>query len=307
MLHPETKEKIPLAFRMSMFMPSNLPITAGMLLSGTVRTLQLARHTLRLLCCSIRQCDRRCSRSLMLICWLLAVPFFSFGVQGPAQLFWQWLNQSYNAGFNYANRNASVPLDTKQLALSYGVATGVAVGMSAALGKVVNSIQQKVGGSGPQPLSLKLLMRGLPWMAVASAGMANAIAMRYKEGIDGISIYDEKGALQGTSVAAGRAALLQIALTRAALPVPILLLPPFILDAIRAAPGIGAAMARSAPVRLTVELSVFALFLQGALPFAVALFPQTGTIDAEALEPQFRDRKDADGNRISRYTYNKGV
>ena len=49
------------------------------------------------------------------------------------------------------------------------------------------------GAAGPQPFSLRLLMRGMPWMAVASAGMANAVAMRYKEAVDGITVYDGDG------------------------------------------------------------------------------------------------------------------
>lgn len=133
--HPDTGEVIPRVFRMSMFMPANLPISAGMLLSGT----------------------------------------------GPAQLVFQWLNQSYNAGFNYANRNASVPLDMKELGASYLVATGTAVGAAAGLGRVVARMQARVG---PRPsLGLKLLSRGLPWLAVATAGAANAVAMRYKEAV----------------------------------------------------------------------------------------------------------------------------
>lgn len=36
-VHPDTGEKIPLLGRLSMFMPANLPITAGMLLTGPVR------------------------------------------------------------------------------------------------------------------------------------------------------------------------------------------------------------------------------------------------------------------------------
>ena len=272
-IHPDTGEAIPLLFRMSFFMPSNLPITAGMLLSGT----------------------------------------------GMRQVFWQWLNQSYNAGFNYANRNATVPISMPQLAASYGVATGVACGMSFALGKVVERLQAGASGApgapgaagAPRPppsFGVKLLSRGLPWMAVASAGVANALAMRYKEGVDGITVMDEDGAVAGTSVAAGRAGLAQVALTRAALPVPILLVPPFLLDALAAAPVLGAAMARSGGVKLGVELAVFACFLQGALPFAVALFPQTGRIAAADLEPQFRGRVSAKtGRPVEYYTYNKGV
>lgn len=248
---------------MSTFMPSNLPITAGMILSGP----------------------------------------------GLPQVFWQWANQSYNAGFNYANRNATVPMDMTSLGLSYGVATGVACGMSYGLGRVVQGVQAGMGGGEgkPMPLSFKLLTRGLPWLSVATAGVANVLAMRYKEGVEGITVTDEAGNAVGTSVAAGRACLTQVALTRAALPVPILLIPPFVLDAIRSGP-LGAVMARSLPARLAVELSVLGVFLQVALAPAVALFPPQGSIRVEDLEPSFKGVvSPATGKPLEVLYYNKGV
>lgn len=269
-LHPDTGEEVNPLFRMCSFMPVNLPISAGMLLTGP----------------------------------------------GPAQLFWQWLNQSYNAGFNYANRNASVPVDMTSMAVSYGIATSTAVGMAWGLGRVVSKLQARVGagaplGAGgapaPMPLGVKLLSRGLPWFAVASAGAANALAMRYREGIDGITVFNPDGSPAGTSVVAGRACLSQVALTRVVLPVPILLLPPFILDWARGTRSLGPAMARSVAVRTGVELSIIAVFLQCALPFAVALFPQRGAISADDLEPEFRGRKGPDGQPLTTYFYNKGV
>jgi hypothetical protein len=48
---------------------------------------------------------------------------------------------------------------------------------------------------------------------------------------EGITVLDANDKPMGTSVAAGRHALAQIALTRVVLPVPILLLPPFLLGA----------------------------------------------------------------------------
>jgi hypothetical protein len=46
---------------------------------------------------------------------------------------------------------------------------------------------------------------------------------------------------------------------------------------------------------------VIGAFLQCALPFAVALFPQRGSIASGKLEPQFG------GRGIDTYYFNKGV
>ena len=214
--------------------------------------------------------------------------------------------QAYNSAFNFANRNASQPVDVAALAVSFAVATTAAVGAAAGLGRVVSRLQSRGGagaGGGALPLPALLLARALPWLAVAVSGSANVLAMRHSEALTGIEVFDERGAAAGTSVAAGRAALAQVVLTRVALPVPILLLPPFVLDAARAAPGLGAVMARSAGARAAVELAVLAAFLQGALPMAIALFPQTGAIAAKDLEPRFAEKY----GRDAVFTYNKGL
>ncbi|CAI5719050.1 unnamed protein product [Peronospora destructor] len=236
-VHPQTGETVPALFRLSAFVPVNIPICVGML---------LAPPTLK------------------------------------NTIFWQWVNQSYSAGFNYANRNASSEQDNLTILKSYATAT-------------------KAKRLSPSTRSFFGTM--VPFVAVASAGAFNAVSMRFNEFQEGIDIMDEHGDVHGRSVAAGRQSLGQVALTRIALPMPILLLPPYLFGVMKKTN----IMPNGKYPKLAAELVVLTLCLWGAMPSAVALFPQMGTISADNLEEEFQSRLDRHGQPIRHFLYNKGI
>ncbi|GAB0187896.1 sideroflexin-5 [Grus japonensis] len=117
-------------------------------------------------------------------------------------VFWQWLNQSHNACVNYANRNA-----TK-------------VGL--------NVLVQRANKF--TPATRLLIQRFVPFPAVASANICNVVLMRHTELEEGIDVLDSNGNIVGSSRIAAKHALLETALTRVVLPMPILVLPPIIMS-----------------------------------------------------------------------------
>ncbi|KAG6576568.1 Mitochondrial Tricarboxylate Carrier (MTC) Family [Phytophthora cinnamomi] len=251
-VHPQTGETVPAAFRLSAFMPVNIPICVGM---------------------------------------LLAAPTLG------NTIFWQWVNQSYNAGFNYANRNASSEQDNSTILKSYATATFVSCSMAVGLGKMVEKAK------GISPGTRSFLGKMVPFVAVAGAGAFNAVSMRFNEFQEGIDIMDEHGDVHGRSVAAGRQSLGQVALTRVALPMPTLLLPPYLYEIMKKTN----IMPKAKYPKLAAELVVLTLCLWGAMPSAVALFPQMGTISADSVEEEFRSRVDRNGQPIRHFIYNKGI
>ncbi len=121
----------------------------------------------------------------------------------------------------------------------------------------------------------------------------------------------------GTSIVAGREALALVAATRVVLPLPVLLLPPYVMDAVKRLPGVTEATARSTVARIALEVGasrdacddagVVGACLALALPAAIALFPQVMEIDAQRLEPKFRNLTDDQGRPITKLWYNKGL
>ncbi|XP_074677866.1 sideroflexin-5 isoform X7 [Strix aluco] len=178
-------------------------------------------------------------------------------------VFWQWLNQSHNACVNYANRNATKPSPTSKFIQGY-------------LGAVISAVS----------------------IAVASANICNVVLMRHTELEEGIDVLDSNGNIVGSSRIAAKHALLETALTRVVLPMPILVLPPIIMSILEKTSLLRSRPRMILPVQSLVCLAAFGL----ALPLAISLFPQMSEIETSRLEPEI-----AMATTSKTVVYNKGL
>ncbi|XP_063218925.1 sideroflexin-2 isoform X2 [Bacillus rossius redtenbacheri] len=120
----------------------------------------------------------------------------------PAVVFWQWVNQSFNALVNYTNRNAKSPTTPAQLGLAYVSATAAA--LVTAMG--CKSYWQRTAGP--------FLQRYVPFAAVAAANCVNIPLMRQNEILYGVDVYDDNGNKVGQSKVAAVKGISQVVLCR---------------------------------------------------------------------------------------------
>jgi hypothetical protein len=173
-------------------------------------------------------------------------------------------------------------------------ASTVSVCIAIGMGKVVKAA----------PLSTAtaaFLAKIVPYCAVAGANVFNVSLMRSGELTTGIPVKDEDGNVRGISKAAANSAVTQAAITRMVMPAPVLLLPPLIMQAV------DKAVKLPPRVRSAVEFTVVVGCVAGALPAAIAVFPQEASISVEKLEPEFRKLTTASNAPIHTLTFNKGV
>jgi len=214
-------------------------------------------------------------------------------------IFWQWANQSYNVAVNYANRNiGGEAMGQGAIAASYVGAVVASCSLALGLGAWVNKLNAQPSAG----VGVRVLRGAVPFVSVASAGVVNVVLMRRKEATDGIPVKDAEGRDRGISVRAGQQAVTEVALTRVALPAPILLFPPALMAIWDGTFG------RTRPTwRPIVQVPVITACLWLALPLAIGLFPQQSAVPAHKLEPQFHDLKDSKGNKIDTFYFNKGL
>lgn len=210
----------------------------------------------------------------------------------PAQvIFWQWLNQSVNVMCNYVNRSGAT-VEWSQVGQAYALAVGVSCGIAVGARKLVEA----------GPPVVKRLGIAVPYVAVVLAGGANVAFTRLPEMQDGVPIADADGNVLGVSKAAAVTSVTKTVLSRnVCLPIAPMLLPPLAMAAVRTVfplTGIAAVAAETA----FCGASIF-----GALPLAIAIFPQEIAIPTSALEPEFQGLRAKNGSLITQVVCNKGL
>lgn len=109
-------------------------------------------------------------------------------------IFWQWINQTYNACLNFGNRNASSETSTQQMVQSYFIAVGSSISAALLFRKILMPL-----GEGRSPFIQNLLRYATPWGAVALAGFCNFYSTRKGELVTGIQVKDTAGEVYGLS------------------------------------------------------------------------------------------------------------
>ncbi|KAJ8269458.1 hypothetical protein COCON_G00120650 [Conger conger] len=207
-------------------------------------------------------------------------------------VFWQWLNQSHNACVNFSNRNATKPTPASRFVQGYLGAVTSAVSIAVGLNVMIQKAQRF------SPATRLLVQRFIPFPAVAGANICNVGLMRHNELAEGIDVLDGNGNVVGSSKIAAKHALIETALTRVVLPMPIMVFPPMIMAFLEKLPLLQTHRRLVLPVHSLVCLVAFGL----SLPVAISLFPQMSQIEVSQLEPEIAKATDS-----KVVTYNKGL
>uniref|UniRef100_A0A8C7N2M2 Sidoreflexin n=1 Tax=Oncorhynchus kisutch TaxID=8019 RepID=A0A8C7N2M2_ONCKI len=195
----------------------------------------------------------------------------------PAVVFWQWVNQSFNAVVNYTNRSGDAALTTNQLTVAY---------VSATTGAVVTAL-------GLKSLAKRLpavMSRFVPFFAVAAANCINIPFMRQRELKYGIPVTDENGNRLGESVTAAKSGIIQVVVSRIGMAVP--------------------AMGNVLHGLLKLwfdKTSLLYFSLVFATPLCCALFPQKSSMTVSSLEPDLQERIRQNSPHTTTVFFNKGL
>jgi len=185
-------------------------------------------------------------------------------------IFWQWFNQSFNAGLNYGNRNPSSTYTNKDLAVGYFAAVSSSIGVALLLRKMFSGVSSRMSGS-----KLILINSFVSAVASGSANFMNTFSMRYKEVENGINVYADENLTQkvGISKVSAKKAVVETALSRVCLSFGCLMSPAvvfYMFERMGKYP-------QSRALKVPFEISVFLFGVMVSLPLSIAIFPNTGS------------------------------
>jgi len=208
----------------------------------------------------------------------------------PAVVFWQWLNQSFNAVVNYTNRSGDKPIPNKTLAMAYVGATGGALTVGLGFNALTKSLPPIFG-------------RYVPFLAVATANCINIPLMRQQELFDGVPVTDADGNRLGISQKAASQAVGLTVFSRVTMALPGMCITPIIMNYLD-----GKKFMKKMPqLASPIQVGLVGLILVFATPLCCAIFPQTSSLAVASLEPELREAIMKKNEDITHVYFNKGL
>ncbi|XP_056430837.1 sideroflexin-1 isoform X1 [Hyla sarda] len=208
----------------------------------------------------------------------------------PAVIFWQWINQSFNAIVNYTNRSGDAPITGSQLGTAYVSATTGAVATALGLNALTKHVSPLIG-------------RFVPFAAVAAANCINIPLMRQRELKYGIPVTDENGNRIGESANAAKQAITQVVVSRILMAAPGMAIPPFIMNSLEKK----AFLKRFPWMNAPIQVGLVGFCLVFATPLCCALFPQKSSMSVSGLEPELQAHIKENSPGLERVYFNKGL
>ncbi|XP_053477685.1 sideroflexin-4 isoform X2 [Ictalurus furcatus] len=199
-------------------------------------------------------------------------------------LFWQFILQSYCAGFNHANRNATATpnkLSLKQALLITGTVT-----YSTFAGALPQIIIQRLAVSSSSAQAFCRSVLPVPLSACLAA--FSVFVVRSEESENGIKVFDSSGNSVGVSKEAAFKAVKETAISRAALFGITAVVPNLLVLLLKRTKLAQRNPMMLAPVR---HIST-AIALGLMIPVSFSLFPQLGKIKKEHLEKELQSLTD---------------
>ncbi|GAB6031576.1 Sideroflexin-2 [Chamberlinius hualienensis] len=214
----------------------------------------------------------------------------------PQVIFWQWVNQSFNALVNYTNRNAESDVTATRIGVAYVSATTSALVTALGLKRYL------------EKRATPLLQRFVPFAAVAAANCVNIPLMRQSELTDGIAVFSHEGERLTESRLAAAKGITQVVISRIVMAAPGMLILPLIMEKIEKYRW----MQRIQPLHALVQTVLVGGFLIFMTPTACALFPQKCSIKVSTLEKWEKEKylklvQTCQGKIPERVYFNKGL
>ncbi|XP_063290309.1 sideroflexin-4 [Pelobates fuscus] len=208
--------------------------------------------------------------------------------RGPISAFiCQTLFHSYCAGFNLLNGNKTL---NEEKSSPPALLIAGSVVYTACVGATPLFIMKRYKLTSPAFQTFFLKVLPAPLLAALSA--LNVVAARFPETEDGIEVIEKSGKVVGVSRQAGKKAVMETAVSRAAL-MGVTVLTPILLDAIMK----GYRMLLS-PIKHIAAVLVFGTLV----PASFSVFPQKGKIARTDLEKELQT-----GTTASELYYHRGL